>query len=610
MTRAINKENYMRRGFMNMFPDIPGINVNTQSTGQTGSSNKPEQKEKVEKKFDVSVFSNFDTNKNKTVAHNEGEGKSLFSQVDLTANKAASMQMDVSADIKQKIQQIAVNKYDPSAEFTKMLDGFKHKSGVAQKTFVADGNNAEDVARAQSEMAQFKGNEAARMDTEVRNAASTFQQQVNNKIATEFNKALDDAYKSYQKDQEQEVDTQKDVTKALQGGNKEGVGEVHYAKGVAMNADVEETTTTTKDGVQTIKKEGTESTKGNEKKKDVKTETNVYSKYDTDSNKHVKGAEAEPAGFKMRDMSGVGPSHLDSSTDLGGKSISDVKKMVANNFNAKQMFDRALQSFDFKSGMESIKPKDGEAESSVKGRILVAKRELNNKVETKVKAEAQKANDSIQNKLQKEFDKAFAQYQKNGNKLPDGFKENPISDAPPAAKGEEPQPKAKADAKDKANIATVKNAKTEVPGKTTPKDQVNKKTGLFSKNKAQDDKVMAALIDTLGNVAIAGVGGQQTSSEGVSPNDAAVIQNEMKTRFAGKTPEQILWMNLNAKGLENIDQSTFKKIEADFIDRNVKAGVFEQTEPGKYEVKQDKLTDVRLYKMDAAALKKKFGINA
>ena len=179
------------------------------------------------------------------------------------------------------------------------------------------------------------------------------------------------------------------------------------------------------------------------------------------------------------------------------------------------------------------------------------------------------------------------------------------------AKGEEPQPKAKADDKDSANISIVKNAGgTKSPGKGTPADQVDKKTGLFSKNKAQDDKVMAALIDTLGNVAIAGVGGQQTSSEGVSPNDAAVIQNEMKTRFAGKTPEQILWMNLNAKGLENIDQSTFKKIEADFIDRNVKAGVFEQTEPGKYEVKQDKLTDVRLYKMDAAALRKKFGINA
>lgn len=179
------------------------------------------------------------------------------------------------------------------------------------------------------------------------------------------------------------------------------------------------------------------------------------------------------------------------------------------------------------------------------------------------------------------------------------------------AKGEEPQPKAKADAKDKANISTVKNAGgTKSPGKGTPADQVDKKTGLFSKNKAQDDKVMAALIDTLGNVAIAGVGGQKTSSEGVSASDAAAVQNEMKTRFAGKTPEQILWMNLNAKGLENIDQSTFKKIEADFIDRNVKAGVFEQTEPGKYEVKQDKLTDVRLYKMDAAALRKKFGINA
>lgn len=346
----------MRFGLMRMFPDATigstpaGANPAV-TTGGTDDTKKKDQNVNTEKT--VSVFSNYDKDQNKSVNYNEAKSNSLFSQSDFSNLTAAHLDTSsVSDDVKANIQKMAINKYNPKNMFASLLSNFNSKTGMEKLTF-SDGN-----------VDQSKVNSTAKgLDQIAVSDANTASQKANEQIMAKYTEALDAALAEY-------------------------TANNNAANGVEANTD--DLKGSKADPKQFDEAQNTK----------TKTETEVFSDYDKNKDKHVKYDESKEL-FQQSDLSNLKPSHMADTSNLG-----TIQSMANKSYNAAEMFKQELSNFDVKTGKETLKFNGDENQSQINSKIA----EMNQKVETAATQANDKANKKVIENYTKALDKAFQQY--------------------------------------------------------------------------------------------------------------------------------------------------------------------------------------------------------
>ena len=342
---------------MNIFPEV-GLNVSGGSSVQPQKVNdeQQEQKQNVNTEKTVTVFSNYDSNSDKSVNYSEANNNSLFTRGDFSKNTAANLNSQVSAEVKANIQKMALAKYNPTNAFKNILSNFNSKTGSEKLTF-ADGNVNQSKVDAQ----------AKALDQKAITDAQTASAKANKEIFDKYNEALNTAFAEY----------------TASNGETGDVSKINTddAKGQKANAKEFNNAQNTKE----------------------KTEIDAFSTYDNNKDKHIKYDEASSKFNISNEINNLKPTNMGDT-----KSLDAVKKMTG--LDVTQMFKEQLASFDVKTGKETLKFEGKVNDSEVKAKIA----EMDKKADTAISKANQNANDKIAKNYTEALDKAYKQFVASG----------------------------------------------------------------------------------------------------------------------------------------------------------------------------------------------------
>ena len=342
---------------MNIFPEV-GLNPSGGSPVQPQKvrDGQQEQKQNVNTEKTVTVFSNYDSDSNKSVNYSEADANSLFTRGDFSNNTAAHLDSNVSAEVKANIQKMALAKYNPANAFKNILSNFNSKTGSEKLTF-ADGN-----------VDQSKVNEQAKaLDQKAISDAKTASTKANNEIFAKYNEALNAAFAEY----------------TASNGETGDVSKINTddAKGQKANAKEFDTAKNTKE----------------------KTEIDAFSTYDNNKDKHVKYDEASSKFNISNEINNLKPTNMGDT-----KSLDAVKKMTG--LDVTQMFKEQLASFDVKTGKETLKFEGKVNDSEVKAKIA----EMDKKADAAIDKANRNANAKVAKNYTEALDKAYKQFVASG----------------------------------------------------------------------------------------------------------------------------------------------------------------------------------------------------
>ena len=342
---------------MNIFPEV-GLNPSGGSPVQSQKVNDDQQvqKQNVNTEKTVTVFSNYDSNSDKSVNYSEANANSLFTRGDFSNNTAANLNSQVSAEVKANIQKMALAKYNPANAFKNILSNFNSKTGSEKLTF-ADGN-----------VNQSKVNEQAKaLDQKAISDAKTASTKANNEIFAKYNEALNAAFAEY----------------TASNGETGDVSKINTddAKGQKANAKEFDTAKNTKE----------------------KTEIDAFSTYDNNKDKHVKYDEASSKFNISNEINNLKPTNMGDT-----KSLDAVKKMTG--LDVTQMFKEQLASFNVKTGKETLKFEGKVNDSEVKAKIA----EMDKKADAAIDKANRNANAKVAKNYTEALDKAYKQFVASG----------------------------------------------------------------------------------------------------------------------------------------------------------------------------------------------------
>ena len=342
---------------MNIFPEV-GLNPSGGSPVQQQKvrDDQQEQKQNVNTEKTVTVFSNYDSNSDKSVNYSEANANSLFTRGDFSNNTAAHLDSNVSAEVKANIQKMALAKYNPANAFKNILSNFNSKTGSEKLTF-ADGNVDQSKVNAQ----------AKALDQKAISDAKTASTKANNEIFAKYNEALNAAFAEY----------------TASNGETGDVSKINTddAKGQKANAKEFDTAQNTKE----------------------KTEIDAFSTYDNNKDKHVKYDEASSKFNISNEINNLKPTNMGDT-----KSLDAVKKMTG--LDVTQMFKEQLASFDVKTGKETLKFEGKVNDSEVKAKIA----EMDKKADAAIDKANRNANAKVAKNYTEALDKAYKQFVASG----------------------------------------------------------------------------------------------------------------------------------------------------------------------------------------------------
>lgn len=412
----------MRRGFMNMFPNMIGPELFQHSFGRedNGKKNEPQKtpQSSANAQINVSVFATIDKDKNAKISFEEAKTNSVFGQDNVSAGLKPSAE-----------QQQILKKGNIGFKFDGKLDNYLKSSfnnikgnlSNIQKSFTYESqevanSKADDRSAAEKELNGI-------VDAQLRSANANANTALMNAYQEALNKAVEQAQKNIEKEQ-------------AKAGESENGDKIKDNTTVEPEAQVDP---------NSLKVADTDS-KGNKINQKVEKST-IASSYDTGKDGTVDYTDMESKfQNKYNNRVQIMTSNEDALKALGGKE--GVEKQ------GNEMFTEALGSFNKHVGTKDMKI------STDQERAKAAKYadSLNRKAEAAANKAIQDANKNVYTSLQRQVNQTIS------NTI------NGVEDAPPAQGGNPVDGVAGAKGKDVPNLAGIhKMAKGEgVPQLTKP----------------------------------------------------------------------------------------------------------------------------------------------
>lgn len=365
----------MHRAVMHIFP-VDGVGAGGGNIPQQIQTDPKKGKDAAEFAKDnqntvqkVSVFSNYDTDKNENVNFKEANSNSLFARQDISQLKPNLDNYNIpDAGIKQRfetqITKLALSKFDPAKKFEAALKSFNVKVEATSVNQTKD--NGEDNTQAIN-------NAARELDNTVRTEAANVSKTANETMMQGYMQAMREAQEQFMSDQ----------------NSAEGLN----ISDDEMNSKINGTK-------QADAKEGAENTK---------TKTTVHSSYDIQpKDGNITYNEMKDTHFAFNDT-----------TSMSGDAA--TKKAVSEHFGegyAQKLFENEVSKFSAKIGTVDIDSADNK---DISKKITKATQELNQKAEKAAIKANNAANTKVNAEYQKQLDKATAQ-QIAGGKIADDVK--------------------------------------------------------------------------------------------------------------------------------------------------------------------------------------------